>query len=209
VSELEALLIHEGFKVDYCTILQDPPPHQDVISLLDLDRPFFDDIPAEIFEAFKRFIGILKSTGVLWVTKSIQIGCDDPRYALVLGMARTLRSEFSVDFATLEIDNINSNTWGIMLNVFDKFQKRNKDNVDPDFEYAISNGVVNIGRFQKVSLSQQLSTMSKESTNKRLEIGSHGLLQSLRWVDQKPSVLTSDQVEIETRAVGMNFKVSI
>src|SRR4051794_10332785 len=55
VSQVEALLTHGGFGVDQCTLFEEPSPHQDVISLLDLDRPFFDDVSAENFEAFKRF----------------------------------------------------------------------------------------------------------------------------------------------------------
>jgi hypothetical protein len=124
-------------------------------------------------------------------------------------MARTLRSELSVDFATLEIENTDSSTWDVMLKVFSKFQRRSKvSDIDPDFEYVLSNGLVNIGRFQKVSLLQKLST-SKKNAMKRLEIGTNGLLQTLRWVDQKSGILIGDQVEVDTRAVGMNFKVSI
>jgi hypothetical protein len=207
-QQLETYLATEGLAVKICILGEEPPVGQDIISVLDLERPFFDDVTASDFESFKRLILNIQSAGMLWVTRPSQIGCDDPRCAMALGMARTIRSELAIDFATLEVDEISSTTWATVLQVLRKFHGRNKEgDVDPDFEFVLSNGKVHIGRFHPMSVSKELSTASEGDT-KRLEIETFGLLETLHWIQGKSRRLTGDEVEIETRAVGLNFRVS-
>lgn len=207
-QQLESYLGTEGLAVKICALGEGLPVGQDIISILDFEKPFFDDITASNFEYFKRLTLNLQSAGMLWVTMPSQIGCDDPRCAMALGMARTIRSELAIDFATLEVDEISSNTWVAVLQVLRKFQRRNKNgDVDPDFEFVLSNGKVHIGRFHPMSVSKELSTASKGNT-KRLGIGTFGLLETLHWIQGNSRCLTGDEVEIETRAVGLNFRVS-
>ena len=81
-----------------------PSLNQDVIALLDLGNPFLFGITSDTFDAFIDWVTSLRpETGVSWVTHSAQVRCEDPRYAMVLGRARAIRSELSIDFATLEI----------------------------------------------------------------------------------------------------------
>lgn len=55
---------------------------------------------------------------------------------------------------------------------------------------------------------RELSQTAKEGAAKKLEIGSYGQLQTLQWAEEEAvSSLAGDQVEIDTGAVGMNFKV--
>jgi hypothetical protein len=206
-QQLETYLAKEGLATKVCVLGEELPVGQDIISVLDLERPFFDDVTASNFESFKRLILNLQPAGMLWVTRPSQIGCDDPRCAMALGVARTIRSELAIDFATLEVDEISSIAWVTVLQVLRKFQRRNKDgDVDPDFEFVLSNGKVHIGRFHPMSVSKELSTASGDT--KRLEIGTFGLLETLHWIQGNSRRLTGDEVEIETRAVGLNFRVS-
>lgn len=206
--QVEALLTKAGFSIVFTHFGQMPPVDRDIISLVDLRAPFFDNISAEKLAAFQRYIGNLQSAGILWVTRSAQIGCKDPRYSQVIGIARTIRSELSVDFATFEIDTVDSSALDALLEVFDKFQKRREyADLDPDWELALSSGVIQIPRYHPISVSQQLSTTSLGELPKKLEIGKFGLLRSLRWVQDQAISLADGQVEVEPRAVGMNFKV--
>lgn len=206
--QVEAVFVRKGFRVDLSTIDQIPPANQDIISLMDLSAPFFDRISSKKLAAFQRYIGNLESTGLLWVTRSSQIGCKDPRYSQVLGIARTIRSELLVDFATFEIDTVDDLALEALFDVFRKFQRRAKDPVvDPDWEFALFEKVIHIPRYHWISVAERLSAVMEEERPRKLEVGRPGLLQTLRWVQGAPIVLTNDQIEVETCAVGLNFKV--
>lgn len=206
--QVEAVFVRNGFRVDFSAINQLPPAKQDIISLLDLSAPFFDTISSEELAAFQHYIGNLKSSGILWATRSSQIGCKDPRYSQVLGTARTIRSELLIDFATFEVDIVNDFALEALSDVFFKFQRRTMGpEVDPDWEFVLFDGVIMIPRYRWVSVEKKLSVVSEEKLPCKLEMGKPGLLQSLRWVQGRPVTLTDDQIEVETCAVGLNFKV--
>ena len=208
MHEVENTFINRGYSVDFCSLSQKPSEKRDIIALLDLEKPFFGHIEPSTFESFKSFLVNLKSAGILWVTKSAHFGSENPLFALVFGMARTLRLELSIDFGTFEMDSMQSGVWDALQKVFDKFQRRDKDSdLDPEYEYAWIDGAISIGRFHW-PLTVHPSIGGQEVGNaKRLQIGKHGLLGSLFWEDYQPATLLGSQVEIETRAVGMNFRV--
>ena len=194
-------------RIDFCTLEDSPPPDQDVISLLEIESPFFDALTPEAFVKFQTFLSSLKSSGVLWVTRSAQVNCKDPRFGLSLGMARTIRTELSVDFATLELDELDKDMPTAILKVFNKFQKREKVGLnDPDFEFVRANGIICIPRFHWISMTKQLEESLRPTSVKRLEIETPGLLQTLAWTQIKERALIHDQVEVETRAIGLNFR---
>lgn len=210
-TKIAAILAERGFIYDFCSVQDTPKPGQDIISVLDLEgKAFLADISAEQFHRLQNFIANLKSSGMLWLTKSCQIESSEPQYAQIIGLARSVRNELSVDLATLEIDSLEDETTLYrVLDVFGKFQCRSKDSaINPEFEYAIFKGVINISRFHWISISNELSLGTDPEAPKALEIGKRGSLNTLRWV-QKPHVieLTGDEISVEVRAVGMNFKV--
>ena len=206
--QVEAMFTQKGFRVEFSTLDQMPPANHDVVSLLDLTAPFFDNLSARKLSAFQSYVGSMKSSGMLWLTRSAQVGCKDPRYSQVLGIARTVRSELLVDFATFEMDTTDLSALDPLFEVFSKFQRRAKESeLDPDWEYALFEGAIQIPRYHWISTSERLAALSGEELPRKLEIGKTGLLQSLRWVQNKSNILTHDQVEVEPRAVGLNFKV--
>ena len=197
---IERQLVDAGYHIDFCTLDQVPPAKQDIISLLDAAEPFFENISAERFELFKQFIDSLDRSGLLWPTKTTH-----PRYAQILGIARTLRSEMSLEFATLETVDFAPRA---VLEVFQEFQGRETDDDrKTDYEFAVRNGVIHISRFQPHSVHQQLLETPLDSGLKCLEIGRPGKLQTLQWTQHEAGGPADDEVEIEMKAVGMNFKV--
>ncbi|KAL9097197.1 MAG: hypothetical protein Q9165_000624 [Trypethelium subeluteriae] len=207
VREVKGALETQGFQVRLSSIDGDPPVTGDVISLLDLTAPFFDGISEQRLLSLQRYLGAMGTAGMLWVTKSSQVGCQDPRYSQVVGAARTVRSELLMHFAILELDSVELSAIEAISNVFRKFQRRTRGGeVDPDFEYALVDGIVQIPRYHWTAVCQQLETISDDELPMKLEIEKFGLLQSLRWVQDKACLLEGDQVEVEPRAVGLNFK---
>ena len=210
MHDIEDTLIDRGFHVEFCNLSQKPSATRDMIALMDLEEPFFGHIDASTFEAFKSFLRNLNSVGLLWVTRSAQFGNENPLFALVFGMARTLRRELSIDFGTFEVDTVRPGVWEALHDVFEKFQRRDKDSdLDPEYEYAWIDGVVKIGRFHWSRIVQQSIKAREDGSAKRLQIGTHGLLSTLFWEEYQRATLVGSQVEIDTRAVGLNFKVTM
>ena len=207
---IRGLLESHGYQVDQCTLGDSFPVHQDIISLLELENPMFDKISPEEFEMFKQFLENLGSVGVLWVTKPIQTDCEDPRHGVSLGLARNIRTELSIPLATLELDSLNAHAYNAVIQVFDKFLERDTSGlIDPDWEYCLFDEVVNVGRYHWFSVAKELSLVSSEKRPMKLQVGVPGLLRSLGWVKYELDTLGPDEVVIEPRYVGLNFRVSL
>lgn len=209
-EQVEAVFVRKGYRLDYGTIDDLPPAGQDIVSVMDLDAPFLDGISPDRLRAFQRYVGNLGSSGVLWVMKSSQIDCKNPRYSQILGVARTIRSELLTDFATVEIDKVDEATHEALTDVFAKFQRRSKQqDVDPDWEYAVVDGTINIPRYHWISVANELLAIpsQEEELPRKLLNSKSGSLQSLQWIQGSPVGLAPDEIDVETVAVGLNFKV--
>ncbi|KAL1618724.1 Type I Iterative PKS [Neofusicoccum ribis] len=150
-----------GYTVTWCGLADALPEGHGVVSLLELERPFLDEVSAAEFGDLMRFVSALegKAGGALWVTRGSQIRCRDPRYARILGLARTVRYELNAELATVEVGSgRDEENYEALVQVFKEFQGRDKSGpVDPDFEYAIADGQVHVGRMHWISVKQQLS----------------------------------------------------
>ena len=203
-------LRERSYELDFCTLDEIPKPGQDIVSLIDVEAPFLYSATEKSFTAFKSFVAHVQDAGILWLTGAAQNGCQDPNYSLILGMARTIRTELLMDFATLELENFDDATaLSATADVLHEFQHRVRDpDNDPVLEYAFADGRVQVGRYHWVSVSNELLSTKQSSYPRRLEIGRPGILHTLAWKQHEPAELKGDFVELETRAVGLNFKVS-
>lgn len=198
-----------GYKATKCTLENVVPCGQDVVALLDLEGPFFEEMSSLKFTAMKEFLHRLEKSGIFWVTYHSQINVSDPRYAQVVGFARTMRSEMLLDFAVCEVDDIHANAASI-VKVFDKFRNRSSnERLAPEMEYAICDGVINIGRFYPFVLKKELLCRT-EATRAVLAVEIPGRLNTMKWVGQPDHEAIGDnEVKIELSAVGVNFRVSV
>ncbi|XDG09180.1 hypothetical protein ABKA04_008795 [Annulohypoxylon sp. FPYF3050] len=204
-SEIVDQLRKNGYEITSCKVDDTPPPGQDVISLLDINGPYFEGLDSARFESLGKFLHSLQDAGLLWITPLCQLGCEDPRYAQVLGFARTMRSEMLIDFATCEVSDFNSSADKI-VEVFDKFQRREDDDVlKPDFEYAIREETIQVGRLHPFALKDEL-LVSDSSDIAVLDVGTPGRLNTLHWVRQPRQNICSNEVEIEVHSAGLNFR---
>ncbi|KAK4498761.1 hypothetical protein PRZ48_009271 [Zasmidium cellare] len=203
---IEKCLLQHGYKLTKVTLKDTPPPATNILSLLDLDGPFFENIADQDYQDFQTFLAKLQNAGTLWVTKPCHIRVRDPRYAQVIGLARVIRTELLIDFATCEVDDFDASL-PLVCNVFDKFCNRNDhDALNPDFEFAIDNGIINISRYLPFTLADNF-LQQEESERMKIVSGTPGRLSSLRWEHQpEPAALGTHEVEIEMHAVGLNCK---
>ncbi|KAI8241966.1 hypothetical protein K4K55_011505 [Colletotrichum sp. SAR 10_96] len=204
-----------------------PDEPQDIVSLLDATHPFFEGISEDRFKAFQGVLEELSSSGagMLWITHLSQIGCRDPRFAQIIGTARTIRTESLLDLATCEVDDLQASL-ATILAVLDRFQARPRvadeseegDALDlkPDYEYAIVDGVVNVGRIYPFSLKSELIEPVSEGqvgfsdeSRVALNMTKPGRLTTLHWANNSGDdvkALKGDDVEVQIFAAGLNFK---
>ncbi|KAH8728017.1 hypothetical protein GQ44DRAFT_757464 [Phaeosphaeriaceae sp. PMI808] len=196
-----------GYQINYCLLEQTPPRDQDVLVLLEEEDPFFENIDAARLSQFKSFIGQLGTAGLLWVTRLSSVACADPRYAQVIGLMRTLRSEMALDIATLEIDEIKSSEGAIaVVDVLSKFQSREDDGtLGPDYEYAIHNKQTIVNRIFPFSIEEELQA-SQESEEAVVTQSQLGRLDTLTWSTKPVPILKDDEIEVEVYASGLNFR---
>jgi SAM-dependent methyltransferase len=191
-------------------------PDRDMICLLEIDAPFFDDISKSDFERWIEMSAGLETTSkVLWLTHTTSMGKEpkDPRYAQVLGFARTLRSEKHTNFTTLEIDDFaRHDTLRQVVRVFEHIgQDDNDPELDPDFEFALSEGTIYSSRYHWFSVGEALATTMPRDVDKVLKIGQKGMIDSIRYEknDTTARSLQGREVAVRPHTVGVNFRVSL
>ena len=210
MTEVEDSLRKKGYELDFCTLYETPTPRQDIVSLLDLEAPYLHSTNAEQFDAFVKFLARIEDSGVLWVTGACQLECKDPRYALIMGMARNIRVELGMDFATLELEAFDENGWKAVSEVLEGFHNRLHDpEMNPTLEWAYADGRIQVSRYHWISVSKQLLDNPRQSCPRTLEIPKPGFINSLAWKQVEALEVTGDQIEVDIRAVGLNFRVRI
>ncbi|KAL8736136.1 MAG: hypothetical protein Q9181_002526 [Wetmoreana brouardii] len=202
-----------GLDVSISRLGDSLPGDRDVISTLDLETRFFENITAARFKAFQDLLRHHSSQKFLWLMPPTQIDCADPRSAQTIGAFRVARAELAIPLSTLEISSEEANFAQLVMKVFDKIRTReDMDKIAPDREYAVDHGVIKIGRYQPFSLEEEIAKKSSIGATpaKALRITKPGLLNTLCWEDKiLPASLEDNQVEVATRAVGLNFRVRL
>ncbi|KAJ0322305.1 hypothetical protein Brms1b_002104 [Colletotrichum noveboracense] len=154
-----------GVDLDFVVLGNELPWGQPVVSLLDLEGSFIHGMSQQGWEDLKKTILLAQDEKVLWVTGACQIECKNPNYSLVLGLARTLRRELSMDFVTLELESFDANGWKAMHTILNSFGQRiTGGDVDPESEYVFSQGLLHVSRFHSVEVSKLLKESSEASS---------------------------------------------
>lgn len=235
VAGAAAKLRAHGYEVRWFLPGQLLPTQQVAVSLLDLDEergPFLHDMEAEDLAALKTSILSLQNTDcgggtadapprMLWVTGAAQVRCEDPRWALVLGAARSIRRETGVDLVTLELEAFDAAGWAAVARVLDRFDGRwrdddnsgeEEDGMDPESEYVFSGGEIQIGRFHSVDLPKKLleqksDEVGESKVRKALGVSKRDGRTTLEWKRQDASTearVDGNTVQVEVRAFALS-----
>lgn len=229
VEALHLELSHLGFTVTRASFAQDTDPiiSGHIISLLDLgvSGSLLDDISGKRLSKLIQLIRRIeksKST-LLWLTRPCQVApVPDPSFAQVLGFARSVRQETSVDFVTLEVespDAANLPRAVCKLLVTKILPARSASHhedleVDKEFVYICRDDTVLIPRFSWASIpqalvsqfTQRLVPKSEAATSKVLQIAKPGQLDSLAWALRRDNEKPTNCVAVQVEAAGLNFK---
>ncbi|CAK1367605.1 unnamed protein product [Cercospora beticola] len=225
---LRALFLRNGVHTNVATLdklARSPRPEHVVISLIDHQGgPVLSDMTQEIWSLLKTVLQS-QSLAILWLTK------PEPSYSMIQGFARTVRTESQLPFCTLESSSMpeagaQDAVWRVFCKFSDFVQNdehhrgAKPDTLDPDFEYRYRDGKIEVPRFRWRSLKNELlgntsgtqeieevdANVHRPKPSARLRIGTVGRLDSVRWENRTPGPLLNDYVEIEIKAVGVNFK---
>jgi hypothetical protein len=207
--EVEEILIRSGFTVKRCVIEDDIPYKQQVVSLLDLEGPFFVNISEQNWSAFQKLIK--SSPRILWVTNSVELSCANPDFSLVMGISRTARQEQEVQFGTLQVDSFDTAAAESLLKVAGKFFKQPSESglIDADYEFALHDGCIYIPRMQWSSLTDRLLLAPGLDAPVKLDIVSYGAIDSLCWKEAEIDSPGPNEVEVDIKFVGLNFRVRV
>ena len=190
------------------------------ILLEELERPLLSDSSAEKYLAIRELL--TSSNSVLWITGSGGQYSKGPEYAIINGLSRVLRNENPKRaIATLALDiqrEITEKQLQWICHVFRVFQLEHESS-QHDSEFIEIDGFLSVPRVVRDScLSQELFTRSlthqsrmrilRDAPPMKLAVASPGLLDTLCFVDDEDyrRPLAPDEVEIEVRTIGMNFK---
>lgn len=131
-------------------------------------------------------------------------------------MARTLRAKLDMHFATLEVDKFDVDACSAILHVLRRLQdaarlddergnERRGSDIKANYEYSFSNGEIFVPRLHPISLSEAQMEEIPQADSSHLVIGQLGILSTLHWVGETFPPLGPEEVEVRTKAAGLNF----
>ncbi|KAL4814399.1 hypothetical protein BDW67DRAFT_186780 [Aspergillus spinulosporus] len=205
-----AYLHSRAFVIDTRHLGEKLPDNQMVISLLELDGPQLHAINETEYLSVRDLITHLDKKAMLWVTRSSQVACSDPRYAATLGLLRTARRELGLIVATLEVDSLDAKAIDAIAEVTERVLRlETNSSLDPVMEYIYTCGTLMVGRFYPAIVSEELlDRAASDQAAAVLRVTNPGSIDTLTWerIPLEMSAPVEDWVLVETRAVGMNLR---
>ncbi|KAL6796632.1 putative polyketide synthase [Trichoderma sp. SZMC 28012] len=195
--------------------------NETTLSLLEAETPLLQDISSADFEAVKHLL--LTSQHTLWFTRGGALETPNPGANLIAGLARTIRAEIpSMLLTTLDLDPSDAIDSVGSLSGIDKVLRsmtQASQTERPDWEYALQGGQLHVLRltpnkavnamFEASKTEQSVSMLPFNQPGRALALAikTPGMLDTFQFVDDEehPKPLKSHEVEIEVKAVGMNF----
>ncbi|KAJ5082078.1 type I iterative polyketide synthase [Penicillium argentinense] len=166
----------------------------------------------EVFENIKKTL--LSASHLLWVYR-----LDNPDAQMIVGLIRSLRSETLAKVATLglETENLEKSSTPILAAMKALWPTNGTKAVD-DFEFKANGSELLVPRAMddtatnafvhnethELTISSQ--PFQQPSRRFKLQIGNLGALDTLYFTDDEVPELPDNDIEIEVKATGLNFK---
>ncbi|KAL4883330.1 polyketide synthase [Aspergillus karnatakaensis] len=194
------------------------------IVVAEMEKPILAHLSEEDFSSLRKLLTTAK--GVLWVTRGGTIDCSTPDAAMITGLLRTLRTENAgIRYATLDLEMGSASPYttestSTISKIVEATFDSNTESANIDFEYSERNGQIYVPRvLPDPGANKALLETNGEPTVEdqpfyqegrplRMETGTAGLLDTLRFVDdfERNEPLPADFVEVEPKAFGLNFR---
>lgn len=194
------------------------------VFLSELHQPFLTTLTPTQFSALQTLLTSVQ--GVLWVVRGAYYRSANPDANMVTGLSRTIRSETALKFATLDLDAKDplseADTIGAIMRVF-MFVFGLDSIATDELEFMERRGVFYTPRIvHDTEMDEYVHKQTNPSILEptpfggedralRMEISTPGALETLHFVDDPTAddALENDEVEIEVRAIGLNFRDSM
>ncbi|KAJ5938107.1 hypothetical protein N7454_004449 [Penicillium verhagenii] len=186
-----------------------------------MDRSILSHLTSQKFKEIQRLIG--GARGLLWPVRHTKSDPQSLGSNMAIGLARTVRSETGLQFATLDLGERESvpdaEAVHHMLKVFDSVFCHKSQLNQGDMEFVIRDGHVSLPRLldnHVLNSSVQLDTSDappqmqpfKQERALRLTAGQGRVLDELHFTDDvsHDGPLPDDYIEIRVQAAGLNFR---
>ncbi|KAF2490386.1 reducing type I polyketide synthase [Lophium mytilinum] len=221
-SRLQSMLPRCRYSTSFAEVARiDDMASSYFIFIQEMERPFLIDLSNEMYSMFQELVTSAK--GILWVTDGGGNAPKKPESGVANGLFRVLRNENPErPCATLALDLDSAVTieqLEAICQIFRIVQQADVDQSTQDMEYVEIDGLLQIPRvvqaetltedlFRRSLPRQTSSRMIKDCPPLQLAIGSVGFLDTLHFTedDDHQIPLDPDEVEVEARAVGLNFR---
>jgi len=200
-------------------ITADPSSDTVYLFILELDRPVLYDMNKELFAKVQRLL--ISTKKIIWVSQGGGTQRASPKSRMVDGLARVLSAEDGrVVFTTIALDSAEHRTHLQVEKIIKVLQATASSPAeDLETEYVEQDGLLQINRLVEANylnnevhskiLPQQARIQNfGKGPPLRLSIASPGLLDTLQFLEDKEQSqpLGPGEVEIEVKAVGLNFR---
>lgn len=206
----------DGYQVCTAKLGDDLSGLKHIISTLDVETPVFGNLTPQ---RLAKLQSTLKSAdeveSFLWMMNVAHENCKNPIIATSLGAMHTVRLELGIPMTVLEINNEEPSCIDLTLSVWNRVvtPEVTGRKQQPDRDYLVDRGAIKIGRYRPFSLTlereRKRSLLAKRPEVITLKVGQPRLIDTVRWAEEGDDivVLKHDEVEIDNRAVGVNFRV--
>jgi NADPH:quinone reductase-like Zn-dependent oxidoreductase len=193
------------------------------IVLSELEQQVVSNLSSVDFQAIQKIFS--SAAGILWPVRGAYSASENPDAEMVIGMARSIRSETLLKFTTLDLGTSPQlSTTGTAEKIFEVFKTAfapDSPSIGIDMEYQEREGkllvprVINdpdmnkfVHRETQPSSAPDLQPFAQEGRPLKIAIETPGALDTLYFTDDLAigTPLPDYEVEIEIKATSMNFK---
>jgi NADPH:quinone reductase-like Zn-dependent oxidoreductase/malonyl CoA-acyl carrier protein transacylase len=192
-----------------------------LVFLNELHQPFLAALSPTQFYALQKVL--TTAQGVLWVVRGAYVKSSNPEANMITGLSRTIRSETALKFATLDLDPevplSEHDTESAILRVFaaafgsDSSTTSELEFMERHGEFFTPRIVHDSAMDDYVNKHTNPSTLeptpfSEDGRHMRMDITTPGALETIHFADDAEfdQPLAADQVEIEVKAIGLNYR---
>lgn len=192
-----------------------------VLVLDELSAPLLAQANSDQWEALKTLVG--SGTNLLWVTKGAQYEVSSPDNALAHGLFRVIRMEdANAKLTTLDVQSSTSPATDWAIDQLLTWLRKDTPESSMETEFAERGGILYVHRVvpdtsindfkhdEREGADSVLKSLHDVGVAVVLRAERLGTFQGLTWCENNVSEVAVEEntVEVDIRAVGVNFKVS-
>ncbi|KAF3769432.1 hypothetical protein M406DRAFT_245011 [Cryphonectria parasitica EP155] len=201
-------------------------PETTYILTPEMAAPFLHDIEYEPFSKLKELL--TQGQGLLWLSRSSIITASNPLFSQSVGLLRTAKQEDTTKrYIYLDFEATTEDPWSVatiphITHVLRHSFDASRDNAAIEWEYAVKDGMLHVPRVYPNTVEDRVSGLTHHDPAPVEQalwqpgrplvwetVQTAGTLSGLYFTDDnlaREPDLPHGKVEIETRAMGVNFR---